>query len=118
MFKFPVSEKYIWTRHAQAKMAYYKISPSRVKRIIKTPKRIEEGIATGTKAFMQPISYKFKDGKKIWSQEYWVMVADKNIKDKNKIKIISAWRYPAVTKPGVPLPKQILDEIAEALINL
>ncbi len=80
MFKFSVSEKYIWTKHAQAKMAYYNISPSRVKRIMKTPQRIEEGIATGTKAFMQPVSYKFKNGTKTWNQEYWVMAVTQNKK--------------------------------------
>jgi len=34
--------------------------------------------------------------------------------EKAKTKIISAWRYPGVTKPGEPLPQAIIDEMMEA----
>jgi hypothetical protein len=73
MFNFPSSATYVWTKHAQAKMAYYRISPSRVRRIIKSFLRVEEGIAPNTVAFMQPVSYKTKNGVRTWNQEYWVM---------------------------------------------
>ena len=119
---FPSSEKYIWTKHSQAKMAYYRISTSRVRRIIKSPLRIEEGIAPNTVAFMQPVSYKTRNGVKSWNNEYWVMVVTKNpkskLKDKGSVKIISAWRYPGMTKPGASLPKEILSEVSEALRSL
>jgi hypothetical protein len=34
-----------WTRHAEAKMGFYKLSKQRVLRVIHSPKRIEEGVA-------------------------------------------------------------------------
>ena len=39
-----------WTMHAKDKMRYYKLSESRIKRILNYPKRIEEGIAKNTVA--------------------------------------------------------------------
>ena len=129
---------YYWTQHAKAKMAYYKLSESRVRRVIKSPLRVEEGIAPDTVAYMQPVSYKTKNGQKTWNQELWVMVArsankrpttnnlqqernmnlDNKLKvNKHQLRIISAWRYPGMTKPQASLPKAILDEIREALNN-
>jgi hypothetical protein len=96
-FKFPLSSDYIWTKHAQAKMAYYRISPARVKRVIKSCLRVEEGIAPDTVAFMQPVSYKTKNGVRSWSQEYWVMAVTQgvnkqpttiNLQQKNKAEKI------------------------------
>jgi len=79
-------------------MAFYKLSESRVRHVLHTPKRIEEGIAPKTLAMMQPGSVK-KAGprgaeKESWSQEIWVMFQD-SVKER---RIISAWRYPGVTK--------------------
>lgn len=147
--RVPAGNAYTWTAHAQAKMRFYGLSPARVRRVLHSPLRVEEGIAPGTVAALQPASYKTKDGKRLWSQEIWVMYkvtdnesffteatedvatkkADVDEKDKakewiasmrraltgqRKVKIISAWRYPGVTKPGAPLPQEIADEIAEA----
>lgn len=113
--------KLIWTSHAKFKMAFYGLSESRVRRVLKSPLRTEEGIAERTGACMQPASYKFKNGKKSWSQEIWIMFASaKGKRGKGKaenIKIISAWRYPGVTKPRAPLPEIIRTEIDEALHN-
>ncbi len=81
-----------WTLHAQAKMGHYRLSPARVRRVLNTPKRIEEGVAPDTTAMMQPASLKTRD---TWTQEIWVMVQD-NPKAR---RVISAWRYPGVTKP-------------------
>lgn len=103
--------KIIWTTHAKFKMAFYGLSENRVRRVLKTPLRTEEGIAEKTGACMQPSSYKFKNGKKSWSQEIWVMFTN----TKNGIKIISAWRYPGITKPRAPFPDAILAEIDEGL---
>ncbi len=93
-----------WTNHAQAKMRYYRLTESRVKRVIRSPERVEEGIAPDTIAVMQPIGNK-KD------REIWVMVAD----TKKKRRVISAWIYPARTKPGEPLPEAIIREFREIL---
>lgn len=94
-----------WTKHAQAKMRYYALSEQRVRRVLKTPSRIEEGIAEGTIALMQ------RAGSKKHPYEVWVMVKD----EKAKRKIISAWRYPGITKTGEPLPEEILREFRAVL---
>jgi hypothetical protein len=89
-----------WTLHAKAKMNHYRLTPSRVRHVLHAPKRIEEGIAPKTIAMMQPVSIKTSAGrdggakKESWSQEIWVMVQDKD----NVRTVISAWRYPGVTK--------------------
>jgi hypothetical protein len=113
---------YLWTRHAHDKMRFYGLSESRVRRVIKTPARVEEGIAENTIAAMQPASYKMKDGQRTWSQEIWVMFRTVSIPSQKEggsgtksIKIISAWRYPGKTKEGASLPSAILDEIQEGL---
>jgi hypothetical protein len=101
-----------WTHHAKAKMAFYKLSEQRVMRVIHSPKRIEEGVAPKTVAMMQPASVRIESyrvraeaipakavarvkPKEIWSQEIWVMIQDLG---KHR-KIISAWRYPGMTRP-------------------
>ena len=94
-----------WTRHAKNKMRYYALSQQRVRRVLKSPSRIEEGIAEGTIALMQ------RTGSKKRPHEIWIMAKD----EKLRRKIISAWRYPGVTKPGEPLPEEILREFREIL---
>lgn len=103
-------------------MRFYGLSESRIRRVIKSPARIEEGIAQSTIAAMQPASYKMKDGQRTWSQEIWVMFRTVSIPSNTNsgasiksIKIISAWRYPGKTKEGSPLPSEILNEIEEGL---
>ena len=91
----------LWTSHAKAKMQFYKLSEGRVRRVLQTPRRIEEGIAPDTIAFMQPGTMKYSIGRanakkkeEKWSQEIWVMVQD----DERGRKVISAWRYPGMSK--------------------
>lgn len=88
-----------WTNHAKAKMNFYRLSEQRVRRVLHSPKRVEEGIAPKTVAMMQPVTVKNKtekgERKELWTQEIWVMAQD----SKAKRKIISAWRYPGMTKP-------------------
>ena len=88
-----------WTAHSKDKMRFYRLSESRVKRVLHSPKRIEEGIAPDTIAVMQPASLKSKieNGKRkeIWTQEIWVMI-EETPKQRN---VISVWRYPGATKP-------------------
>lgn len=122
--KFPKNdEKYQWTEHVKDKMLYYGISASLIRRIVRFPKRREEGVAPRTIALMQPTS----SGK----QEIWVMLQEikkstiktqnTNAKLKNfqqpKIRIISAWRYPGISpmnKP-IPMPDEIRQELGELL---
>jgi len=101
-------------------MGFYGLSPDRVKRVIRSPKRVEEGIAENTIAVMQPSTNLKKPS------EVWVMYQQKNqnakIKNQNfgrKI-IISAWRYPGISPVGkaIPIPADILEELKnEGIIN-
>lgn len=60
-----------------------------MRRILHSPKRVEEGIAPKTIAVMQSA------GSTKHPYELWTMVQDIG----KKRKVISAWRYPGVTKP-------------------
>ena len=93
----------LWTNHAKGKMKFYKLSVQRIKRVLNSPKRIEEGIAPKTIALMQPFGNKNQ-------HELWVMIQEKKSTKKIIRKIISSWRYPGRTKIGEPLPEAILRE--------
>lgn len=114
-FKIPKnSEELVWTNHSIDKMKQYQLSEQRIRRVLHTPKRKEEGIAPNTIAVMQ------STGSLKHPTEIWVMVQEiKNEKGKiknhneksrnilnKKIRIISAWRYPGVspirTVPNIP----------------
>lgn len=120
-----LSSQIYFTNHAKAKMRFYHLSEQRVRRVLHSPKRIEEGIAPGTVAMMQSSG----SGKR--PHEIWIMIqsveADKRgLKPfgeaqggrgitRKKTKIISAWRYPGITKSGQPLPEEILREMRAAV---
>ncbi|HXF44324.1 MAG TPA: hypothetical protein VNK70_02585 [Candidatus Paceibacterota bacterium] len=109
--------RYSWTAHSFMKMQYYGISEGRVKRIIRFPKRTEEGIVPDTVAVMQPAGTKRY-------QEIWVMykLAKRanskpqvpNPKQKT-IKVITAWRYPGKSPERNPVPKEIIEEVRALL---
>jgi hypothetical protein len=122
-------EKYSWTNHVAEKMKHYQLSVQLVKRIIRNPKRMEEGVAPGTVAVMQP------RGKKQVT-EIWVMyIPAKRKSSKSKvqdskdkvglsasprqarIRVISAWRYPGVSpvREKIPIPEDILEELEDIL---
>ncbi|MEX2411928.1 MAG: hypothetical protein WD607_11290, partial [Candidatus Paceibacterota bacterium] len=85
-FKIPENnEKYTWTSHVIKKMRYYKLSPSRIKRIIRNPDRTEEGIVEDTIVSMKVGGTKNRE-------EIWVMykIEEKKDFDQDKIKIITA----------------------------
>ena len=92
-----------WTSHAKFKMNYYRLSEQKVRSVMHSPKRIEKGIADETIAFLK------QEGSAKNPHEIWVMVADEGAKR----RVISAWRYPGITKPGEGLPAEILREIQE-----
>lgn len=111
-FKLPKNTgKIYWTKHSIEKMKYYRISEQRVKRILKAPDRVEEGIAPGTIAMMQ------RAGSKKRPHEIWTMLAIAPYKSSffgNKRRIIiSCWRYPGVSPKGkeIPIPDEIRKEI-------
>lgn len=98
-------EEIIWTRHSKDKMRYYRLSENRLKRILRNPARKEIGIAPRTIAVMQ------RAGTKKHPTEIWLLYQ----KEKKKLKIISAWRYPGrspVREPP-PIPEDILFEIKQ-----
>ncbi len=91
------SEEIIWTRHAVAKMRQYGLSESRLKRLLKNPKRREKGIVRETIALMQPAETKRPT-------EIWLMYQLSG----RKKNIITAWRYPGISpKKEVPIPEDI-----------
>lgn len=99
-----------WTAHAKGKMRQYGLSEARVRRVIHSPRRVEEGIAPDTIAVMQPATVTgMKRGSRgeTWKQEIWVMI----VEEKLRRKIISSWRYPGVTKQGDALPPEILRDL-------
>ena len=121
-FKLPKdNDKYRWTNHVKGKMLYYGISEGLIKRIVRFPKRKEDGVAPKTIAVMQPTSSK--------KQEIWVMYQlrrpqgpelrtyGKAVSSEEKKTIISAWRYPGVSPVGkkIPIPEEILQELNDLI---
>jgi len=119
MVFLPKSENLEWTQHSLAKLRQYRLSASRVLRVLRHPKRKEIGVAENTVACMQPAG----SGKHPY--EIWVMYQQKkeNIKNKKekkiysersrRVTIISAWRYPGVSPIHEPPP--IPEEVWEIL---
>ena len=70
-------DKYQWTTHAWEKMQHYQLPESRIKRIVRFPKRLEESIVPGTISVMQPSSPS-------WKQEIWVMYKLVKVNDTKK----------------------------------
>ncbi len=134
-------KKLLWTEHSKIKMRQYGLSKQKLLGILRRPERKEKGIAPGTMAVMKtnkvfkktlPL---FKEKAKpafakatAWRRkapgEIWLMY--KNTKDLSApfgsaqggssgqvCKIISAWRYPGISKPGeeIPIPEDIKIEL-------
>lgn len=114
-------KKNIWTQHSQLKIKQYGFSKNKLLGILHKPERKELGIVPGTTAVMktnkkylkykeqnQP-SYKASSWQRKAPGEIWLMYKD--IKDIRKI--ISAWRYPGVSKSGeeIPIPREIRREL-------
>lgn len=100
-----------WTEHAKIKMRQYGLSKSKLLNLLYKPERKERGIADGTTAVMQTKkSYSNAKNKKP-PGEIWLMYEDiKGIR-----KVISAWRYPGISKPGdnIPIPEDIRQYLLE-----
>lgn len=122
--------KYYWTNHVKEKMIFYGLSDSLIKRVLRFPKRTEEGIAPDTIASLKTAGSK-KNQYEIWvmyqvrknariskkANEDKLNILDKLseneineiIKYKPQIVIISAWKYPGITqkKNEIPIPEDI-----------
>ncbi len=113
----PKYRKIYWTDHSKIKMRQYGLSKSKLLQLLYKPERKEEGIALGTTAVMQKNkSYSTAKTKKS-PGEIWLMYKD--VKDSSQgsgdiRKIISAWRYPGISKPGenIPIPEDIRQELS------
>ncbi len=103
--------KLLWTEHVKAKMRQYGLSRSKLINLIYKPERKEKGIVLGTLAVMKSNKRYSKSRQKRSPGEIWMMYKD----EKGFRKIISAWRYPGISKPGgtIPIPHDIKQEILE-----
>jgi len=129
-----VFKKLHWTEHSKIKMRQYGLSKQKLLGILRKPERKEKGIVPGTTAVMKTnkiyssktislftikksnlhphtrsFSRNFGVGARKAPGEIWIMY--KNVKDQKKI--ISAWRYPGISKPGeeIPIPMDIREEL-------
>lgn len=110
LLKLPKNTKEIhWTKHVQEKMRQYQLSEKRILRVLRNPERKEEGIVEGTIAAMQ------STGTKKHPKEIWIMYQRIKTKECQKLRIISAWRYPGKSPIGKPppIPEDILEEIKD-----
>ncbi len=125
-----IFRKLVWTDHSNIKMRQYGLSKQKLSGILAKPERREKGIAPGTTAVMKtnPTSLKLRGASKENSMlkikwkpirapgEIWIMYKDVRRASKygeNIRKIISAWRYPGISKPGeeIPIPEEIRREL-------
>ena len=108
-------DRYLWTQHACIKMRQYRLGESRVRRIIMFPARVEEGIIDGAIACMQPSHG--KNYSEIWAM--YVLVKDKKSHSRGeKLKIITAWRYPGRSPKRNPIPPNVIAGVRNALGSL
>ena len=109
-------KKIHWTEHAKVKMKQYGLSKYKLLELLSKPERREQGIVEGTTAVMKT--------KKIYRQLSLAKVAKSSQKAPGEVwlmykdagdlrKIISAWRYPGISKPGenIPIPEDIRQEL-------
>lgn len=106
-------------------MRQYGLSAQKLLGILRKPERKEKGIVEGTTAVMKTNKKFINKTKPLlktgWqkpkpaSGEIWLMYKDIKKSGENIRKIISAWRYPGVSKPGeaIPIPEDILKELVE-----
>ena len=111
-------------------MRQYGLSTSKLLGILRRPERKEQGIAPGTSAAMKTNKVFFKQKqvtlKDAWQKprkapgEIWIMYKDvKKQSEGNIRRIISAWRYPGISKPGeaIPIPDDIKNDLIRGIIE-
>jgi len=94
-------------------MQHYRLSESLIKRVIRYPTRIEEGIIENAIACMKPANS--KKYSEIWAM--YVITNPKNEvkKQQSQIKVITAWRYPGKSPQRDPVPIEIINEARKIL---
>jgi len=118
----------VWTEHSKIKMRQYGLSQQKILGILRKPERKEKAIVPGLIAAMRTNKkfvnktvsmFENKQGanppktkvlrRAVAPGEIWVMYKD----SKDQRKIISAWRFPGISKPGeeIPIPEDIRFEI-------
>jgi hypothetical protein len=113
-------KKIHWSQHVQTKMRQYGLSKGKLLNLLAKPDRTEQGIAPETVAVMKTnrlfskTKARSSSKKTAWQGlrvpgEIWLMYSD----SQNLRKIISAWRYPGISKPGeaIPIPEEIREEL-------
>lgn len=100
---------YIFTSHALSKMRHYRMSESVVRKIIRHPDRVEEGVVEDFIASMK------ETGSKSYP-EAWVMYKPINEVDnhgisRSSLKILTAWKYPGKSKERNIIPDEVLREV-------
>ena len=109
-----VGNKLIWTPHAEWKMKFYGLSRQRVLGVIRNPERVEAGVLPGAVAVMRPVSVKVIAGKRVWRQEIWTMYLPKakgiHSGTRGAMRIVSAWRYPGMSRGRATIPEDVLSE--------
>jgi hypothetical protein len=122
--------KIFWTEHSKIKMRQYGLSKQKLFGILHKPERKEQGIVPGTTAVMRtnkkfvnktisllkekkPAFAKGFGGQRKAPGEIWIMYKDIKKQGEQIRKIISAWRYPGISKPGeeIPIPEEIRQEL-------
>jgi len=109
-------------------MKQYGLSKQKLLGILYKPERKEQGIVPGTTAVMKTNKVFFAEKKislsKAWKPkkapgEIWLMYKDVKMGMLPTRKIISAWRYPGISKPGeeIPIPEDIRREIVQGVID-
>jgi len=125
-------KKLVWTEHSKIKMRQYGLSKQKLLGILSKPERKEQGIVPGTTAVMKTNKIFFKAKQTTlsgaWQKprkapgEIWLMFRDTNPSGPKGYpsgqgfrKIISAWRYPGISKPGeaIPIPDDIRQELLQ-----
>lgn len=120
-----VFRKIVWTDHSKIKMRQYGLSSSKLLQILRKPERKEKGIVVGTSAVMKTNKVFSLSKSKIKKApgEIWLMYKDATLRrdsGQEKVrKIISAWRYPGISKPGeaIPVPEDIKNFIGCGIID-
>ncbi len=124
-------KKLHWTEHSKIKMRQYGLSKQKLLGILYRPERKEKGIAPGTLAVMKTNKTFFKAKQisltKAWRVprkapgEIWLMYKDVILRHGSgqERKIISAWRYPGISKPGeeIPIPEDIKRELINGIME-
>lgn len=110
-------------------MRQYGLSKQKLLGILYKPERKEQGIVPATTAVMKTNKVFFKEKKislaKAWQKpkkapgEIWIMYKDVKMGMLPTRKIISAWRYPGISKPGeaIPIPEDIKNDLINGIID-